>query len=153
MKQIVIVYYSKSGNTRLVADYFKNRLSIQLADHEKKADITLFNAQNVHELNLSLIQNADALIFGSPDYFGYPSGYIKVVIDEIYPIRNKLSDKPAVGFVTHGGGGKAVDSLKNLLKWSKFQLQGSIISIRNSTIDEVIEGEISHACDLLINFL
>lgn len=104
MANIMIVYYSKGGNTR------------------KMAELVAEGAGNSHRVQLVPVQNldpldfldADGFAFGSPDYFTYIAGHLKVLFDEALANKAQLKDKPFVAFVSHGGGGGAIKSLETL---------------------------------------
>jgi len=57
----------------------------------------------------------DGVALGTPDYFSYMAGGLKDFFDRtFYPTQGEVTNKPCVIFVTHGGGGKAVDSVKSI---------------------------------------
>ena len=59
---------------------------------------------------------------GTPDYFSYMAGGVKDFFDRTYyPAQGKVANKPCGIFVTHGGGGKAVESLQAICKDYKFK--------------------------------
>ncbi|HOL49519.1 MAG TPA: flavodoxin, partial [bacterium] len=71
--------------------------------------------------------------------FSYMAGGLKDFFDRtFYPVQGKVTDKPCVIFVTHGGGGKAVDSLESMCKWFKFKKVAEPVLIKNkpSSSDE-----------------
>ena len=70
---------------------------------------------------------ADAVALGTPDYFSYPAGTIKTLFDDMYlwdQSGETVKGKPAVLFLSHGGGEKRGsrwsllpgDSLRKLAK-------------------------------------
>ena len=71
---------------------------------------------------LDNLLKASAFIIGSPDYFEYPSGWLKVFFDEMYNHRNELRDIPVFGFISHGGGDEETvrKHLRNLFDWMGF---------------------------------
>ena len=58
------------------------------------------------------------MAFGSPDYWGYIAGGLKVFIDDWYiaakSSRRGLHDKPYGLFYSHGGGGRVRGPLEEL---------------------------------------
>ncbi len=56
---------------------------------------------------LRLMKEADAIIIGTPVFFGQPSSKLKALMDRTRPLRRKLKDKVggviAVGALRHGG--------------------------------------------------
>ena len=97
---IIILYYSKSGNTKELA---KRIFEIITSFAPKNVKIQMMDAT---QIDIEALKAASAYIIGTPDYFSYPSGYIKIFFDEMYDIREQLKQKPVFGFVSHGGTGK-----------------------------------------------
>jgi multimeric flavodoxin WrbA len=58
--------------------------------------------------------SADAVALGTPDYFSYLAGTIKTLFDDIYlwdKAGQPVKGKPAVLFLSHGGGGRVREPL------------------------------------------
>jgi len=106
MASIVVAYYSKTGNTKQMAE-----LVAEGAREQGSHDVRVVPVQ---ELELADFVKADGYAIGSPDYFSYVAGHIKVLFDEALAEKSSLKDKPFVGFISHGGGGRAIDSLESL---------------------------------------
>jgi len=106
MPSILVVYYSKSGNTRKMAELVAEGAGAS-GDHV----VELVPVQNLESVDFLA---ADAFAFGSPDYFTYISGHLKVLFDDALASKDLLKDKPFVAFISHGGGGGAVKSLETL---------------------------------------
>jgi len=106
MANILVVYYSKSGNTRKMAE-----LVAEGAGRGGQHHVQLVPVQNLESIDFL---DADGFALGSPDYFTYVSGHLKVLFDEALASKTQLQDKPFVGFVSHGGGGGAIKSLETL---------------------------------------
>jgi multimeric flavodoxin WrbA len=62
------------------------------------------------------LENADLIIFGSPNYFSNVSGMMKSFIDRLNPFytNKKLKDKKVVAVVV--GGSNKPDTIKNSIK-------------------------------------
>ena len=60
----------------------------------------------------------DAVAVGSPDYYSYIAGGVKMFFDDWYIAKGKddtgLLDKPVAVFYSHGGGGKVRAPLEQL---------------------------------------
>lgn len=106
MASILVVYFSKSGNTRKMAE-----LVAEGAGQSGGHHVQLVPVQN---LELVDFLAADGFAFGSPDYFTYVAGHLKALFDDLLASKDLLKDKPFVGFVSHGGGGGAIKSLETL---------------------------------------
>lgn len=155
---IYILYYSKSGNTKALAEKIYDKL---LSIIQTNSNINI----EIKELSKLLsIPNSDALdnllkasafIIGSPDYFEYPSGWIKVFFDEMYNHRNELRDIPVFGFISHGGGDEETvkKHLRNLFDWMGFYILGDIISVKNESSTKETEAKIQNLCNEMIKNL
>ena len=113
MTRILIVYHSQSGNTRIAADLVaKGALSVEGTDVQVKEGL---------KATIDDLLNCDGVAVGSPDYFSYMAGGLKDFFDRTYyPTKGKVTDKPCAIFLTHGGGGRAVESLKSICRSFKF---------------------------------
>ena len=110
MKRILIIYHSQQfGNTKILAE--------ALADgvREAGADVELINT-NEHRVTMKEFMSADAVALGTPDYFSYVAGAIKTLFDDIYlwdKSGEQVKGKPAVLFISHGGGGRVREPLNS----------------------------------------
>jgi NAD(P)H dehydrogenase (quinone) len=108
MKQILVIYHSQQfGNTKILAE--------ALADgvREAGADVELINT-NEHRVTMKEFMSADAVALGTPDYFSYLAGTVKTLFDDIYlwdKSGEQVKGKPAVFFISHGGGGRVREPL------------------------------------------
>ena len=108
MANVLVVYYSKSGNTRKMAEL--------VADGVRGGGSHQVRLVDVQKLDLADFLAADGFAIGSPDYFSYVAGQVKTLFDEAPASKSQLQDKPFVGFISHGGGGRATDPLMSLSK-------------------------------------
>ena len=81
------------------------------------ADTTLVNT-NEQRLDLDQYRRFDAVAFGTPDYWGYLAGGLKVFLDDWYVAgksgRQGLENKLYGLFYSHGGGGGVRGPLEEL---------------------------------------
>jgi multimeric flavodoxin WrbA len=104
MKKILVIYHSQQfGNTKILA--------LALADGIQKAggEVLMINT-NERRISLEEFIASDATAIGTPDYYSYPAGTIKTFFDDLYlwdKAGKPVKGKPAVLFMTHGGGGRA----------------------------------------------
>ena len=136
MASIVVAYYSKTGNTKQMAE-----LVAEGAREQGSHDVRVVPVQ---ELELADFVKADGYAIGSPDYFSYVAGHIKVLFDEALAEQSSLQDKPFVGFVSHGGGGRAIDSLESLSGSIGLSKVADGLKCKNAP-----EGESAEACKQL----
>lgn len=144
---IVIIYYSRENHTKMLAkrflDIFREFLPMNFR-------IEMMSAT---EIDYDKIKSCAGIVVGSPDYFGYVSGYIKVFFDEIYPNKEKYRNKPIIGFITHGGGGKAEKKLRELFTYCDFEIIDPIISVKLDNITNKIESQIQKSGLKMLNFI
>ena len=96
MAEILVVYYSKSGNTLKMAE-----LVAEGARKQGSHQVRVVSAQG---LDLADFLKADGYAIGSPDYFSYVAGHVKILFDEALAHKSELLNRPCVGFINHGGG-------------------------------------------------
>jgi flavorubredoxin len=124
MGKVLIVYHSQSGNTKAAAEALA-----QGVKQVNGAEVIIKEA--LHAAAEDLL-SCDAVAVGTPDYFSYMAGGLKDFFDRTYyPTQGSVTDKPCGIFVTHGGGGKAVESVKTICKTFKFKLIGEPVLIKS----------------------
>ena len=106
MGTILVVHYSQTGNTRKMAE-----LVAEGAKKSGKHEVKLVEAE---KLDMKEFVRADGFALGSPDYFTYMAGQMKTVFDRALAHAKEIKGKPFVSFVSHGGGGGAIESLDRL---------------------------------------
>jgi NAD(P)H dehydrogenase (quinone) len=130
MKKVLISFYSKSGNTAKMARI----LAKAVEDAGAKAVVKRAEKTT----NRDLIA-ADAIALGSPDYFSYPAGQVKVTFDEGLSVKAKLSGKPALCFSSHGGGGKIKKPFEQLMKSIGLKLVAPCVLCQDAPAGEAID--------------
>ncbi|MCF8039218.1 MAG: NAD(P)H-dependent oxidoreductase [Desulfohalobiaceae bacterium] len=98
--QILVLYYSKTGNTRKLAE------AIAQGAGEVQGTRAVLKAAG--EVSKEDFLAADGLIVGSPVYFGTMAAELKQVVDGLISIRKKMETKIGAAFATSGDatGGK-----------------------------------------------
>ncbi len=125
MGTVLVVYHSQGGNTKAAAQ--------ALARGARQAAGTDVKVKEALQADQDDLLGCDALAVGTPDYFSYMAGGLKDFFDRtFYPTQGSVADKPCGIFVTHGGGGKAVDSVKKLCNSFKFALVGDPVLVKNA---------------------
>ena len=99
MVNVLVVYYSRTGNTKTMAE------TIADAAHEEGAVVRLKEVANASNDDLVW---ADGIVIGSPVYFGLPASEIKKFIEDSISIRRQLENKVGAAFVSsgHRAGGR-----------------------------------------------
>lgn len=107
MVQVLVAYSSRSGNTEKLA-----RAVARGAEGEGAAALV----KRASETTKEDLVAADAIVLGSPVYFGTPTAEMKDLIDRSVGVRRKLRDKVGAAFVTagHHTGGKETTILSML---------------------------------------
>ena len=95
MTKILIVYDSKTGNTE--------RMARAIAEGAKRIKSTKVIVKKTDQTETKDLVNADAIVMGSPTYYGGMSGKLKVLIDESVRVHGKLDGKVGAAFTSSGG--------------------------------------------------
>ncbi|HQE91639.1 MAG TPA: flavodoxin domain-containing protein [Anaerolineae bacterium] len=114
MSTILVLYHSQEyGNTGAMAE------AVAEGARAAGAAVTLINA-NERRITMDEYRMYDAVAFGTPDYFSYFAGTMKVFLDDWYIGKKsnaaRLSDKPYALFLSHGGSGRAKQPFEALFK-------------------------------------
>jgi len=95
MTRILIVYDSRTGNTE--------KMALAVAAGAKKAKGAEVVVMSVDKAKNKDLQEADAIILGSPTYYGDMSGKMKEFIDQSVKVHGKLKGKVGGAFTSSGG--------------------------------------------------
>jgi len=97
--QVLILYYSKGGNTKKLAQL--------IAKGVESTGVTPV-LKNTDEVKKEDFLTSAGIIAGSPVYFGTMAAELKKVIDGFVGIRKKMENKVGAAFATgaHHTGGK-----------------------------------------------
>jgi NAD(P)H dehydrogenase (quinone) len=97
---VLILYYSKGGNTRKLAE--------AIAEGVRQVDGVAPVLRHTRDVSKDDFVAADGLIVGSPVYFGTMAAQLKQILDEFIGIRRKMENKVGAAFSTSGdaSGGK-----------------------------------------------
>ena len=95
MATVLISYYSRSGNTRRMAEFVKEGL--------EKIDSIEVVLKKVKDTELTDLLDADGIIIGSPTYFGGMAAEVKDLMDRSVKYFGKLNGKAGGAFTSSGG--------------------------------------------------
>ncbi|MFZ1983560.1 MAG: NAD(P)H-dependent oxidoreductase [Desulfatitalea sp.] len=106
--QILVLYYSKGGNTRKMAEAVAEGV-VQAGD----VDVVL---RRTDEVTRDDFVNSAGVIAGSPVYFGGMAAQLKKVLDDHVSVRRRMENKVGAAFATSGDptGGKETTLLSIL---------------------------------------
>lgn len=98
MHKALVVYYSRTGNTKKMAETILEGLKKEGLD----ADI-----KDVKDVKAADLLDYDAIIIGSPTYYGTIAAQIKGLLDESVKFHGKLDGKVGAAFASSAnvGGG------------------------------------------------
>lgn len=119
MAKVLVVYYSRTGNTekmaKLIAEHLKNHdneVSLKKVEDTKPADF----------------KNADGIIIGSPTYYGSMASEVKKLLDDSVSLHGRLDGKVGAAFSTAGniagGNETTIMSILNAMLIHGFIIQG-----------------------------
>ncbi|MEW6171105.1 MAG: flavodoxin domain-containing protein [Candidatus Omnitrophota bacterium] len=89
MVKILVIYYSRSGNTKKIAELITENLKKESLDVELK---------NITNIKAEDLLNYDGIIVGSPTYYGSMSSEIKKLFDDSVKFHGKLDGKIGAAF-------------------------------------------------------
>ncbi len=95
MTKVLVIYDSRTGNTEKMAD--------AVAEGVREVEGVSIAVMNVEKAKLDDLLAADAIIMGSPTYYGNMSGRIKEFLDTTFNIHGKLKGKVGGAFTSSGG--------------------------------------------------
>lgn len=98
--QVLILYYSKGGNTR--------RLAEAIAEGVQQTDGVEAVLRHTRDVSREDFVNSAGIIVGSPVYFGTMAAELKKVLDDYVSVRRQMENKIGAAFTTSGDptGGK-----------------------------------------------
>ena len=99
MAKILIVYYSRSGNTKRMAELIEEGVSAQGGvEVETKA---------VEDLDVNELKSVEGIIVGSPTYYGHMAAELKQLFDDSVSFHGALQGKVGAAFSSAAniGGG------------------------------------------------
>lgn len=123
MKKITIVYHSGHGHTKVQAEAVARGVKLV-----PNTEVTLLTTEDAIQ-DMTPLNIADCIVFGSPTYMGGVSADFKKFIDEASRIwfKQGWKDKYAAGFTNSGG--LSGDKLSTLMQLCINAMQHSMIWI------------------------
>ncbi|HFB06940.1 MAG: NAD(P)H-dependent oxidoreductase [Dehalococcoidia bacterium] len=91
MAKVLIVYYSRTGNTEAMATAIANAVA------EEGLDVV---CKKVKDVAVDELLEADGLIVGSPTYYGTMAAPVKQLLDASVKHHKKLDGKVGAAFAT-----------------------------------------------------
>lgn len=112
MKRLLIVFHSKTGNTQRLIE------AVQAGAGDPQLDPVEIHCKRAAEAGPDDLLQADALVLGTPENFGYMSGALKDFLDRtFYEVEGKLQPLPYALVVSAGNDGsgavRAIERIAN----------------------------------------
>jgi NAD(P)H dehydrogenase (quinone) len=98
MSKALILYYSRGGNTKKMAEFIAKGVE------KEKVEV---NIRDVKDVTVDYLLVFDAIIIGSPTYYGGMAAEIKRLFDESVKLHGKFDGKIGAAFTSSrqiGGG-------------------------------------------------
>ncbi len=107
MAKVLVTYYSGSGNTRRMAEH------VTEGAQETGAAVDM---KPIDEVEVTELSDFDAIIIGSPTYYGLMSWQVKKLFDDSVKFQGRLKGKVGGAFSTaaNPGGGRETTVLSIL---------------------------------------
>lgn len=98
MAKAIVVYYSKTGNTKEMAELIAKAMN--------EAELPT-ECKSVSEVKAEDLLHYDAIVVGSPTYYGQMAGPVKQLFDDAVANHGKLDGKIGAAFTSSAniGGG------------------------------------------------
>jgi NAD(P)H dehydrogenase (quinone) len=93
MAEVLVVYYSRTGNTAKMAE--------AIGEGAKSSGVKI-SVKKVGDVNLDDLLSAGGIIIGSPTYYGQMASEIKQLFDSSSPVRGQLENKVGAAFTSSG---------------------------------------------------
>ncbi|MFQ6039267.1 MAG: flavodoxin family protein [Candidatus Poribacteria bacterium] len=91
MPKVLVVYYSRSGNTESMAK--------SIAEAIAEESLTV-ECKRVEDVNIDELLDVDGLVVGSPTYYGTMAAEIKKFLDDSVKHHGKLDGKAGAAFAS-----------------------------------------------------
>ena len=132
MPKVLVAYCSMTGNTKAAAE------AVAEGARAAGAQVTLKEGFAAHPDDLL---GCGAVALGSYDAFSYMGGGLKDFLDRAYyPTKGRVTDKPYAAFITHGGGGKAIQSVESVAKSFKFKRAAEAVLVNGRPEGQALAG-------------
>lgn len=129
MPRILIVYHTLSGNTEKAAEY--------VAEGAREVSGVEVDLRLAGDAGIDDLLSCDGIAIGTPDYFSYMAGMVKDFLDRTYyPTRDEVEEMPCVTFISHGGGGRAKESVERICRSFGFRMLIPPVMIQDAPDDE-----------------
>ena len=117
MASMLLIYQSKSGNTKAMAE------AVEAGVRQQGVDLTV---KTIQEADIDDLPGIDGVIIGAPTYFAGTTAEIKRFIDDSIKYYGKLNGKVGAAFSSAGSlGGGGETAILDILR--AFLVHGMIV--------------------------
>lgn len=120
MARVLIIYYSKSGNTGEMASFVKNGVESENLETVLK---------NVAETKAEELLGYEGIIIGSPTYYGSMAAQVKKLLDDSVSFHGKLDGRVGAAFSSSanigGGNETTITDILNAMLIHGMVIQGN----------------------------
>ena len=135
--QVLVLYFSKGGNTAKLADSIAQGVKAGGAEAVVKTTA---------EVTKDDFLNSAGVIAGSPVYFGIMAAELKKIFDEFVSTRRKMENKVGAAFATggHHTGGKETTMMSIIQCMMIYGMMAALVTGTVVRICELVTGMGSH---------
>lgn len=135
LKHLLIVYHSQTGNTETMA---RAVLRGATSPEVQGVETRMLRAA---EAGVEDMRRADAVVFGTPENFGYMSGALKDFLDRtFYPCEGKVESLPYAIFVSADNDGSgAIASIERIARGYPLRAVQEAVVSRGEPTGAVLE--------------
>jgi len=133
LKKLLVVYHSKNGSTGAMAE----AVCRGACNPDIDVDVRLVPAR---EAGVDDLLWCDAVIFGTPENFGYMSGALKDFFDRTYyPLEGRIEGLPYAVFICAGNDGRgALNSIQRIVSGYPMKEVHEPLVCRGGLTDEIL---------------
>lgn len=117
--KMTVLYYSKSGNTKQMAEVIVQGM-MSVPEVEARAF-------PIEEIDEAWVKESKCVILGSPTYYADLAGTVKTFLEgcKNYELAGKIGGAFATADYVHGGGDRAIQTiLTHMMVWGMFIYSG-----------------------------
>lgn len=143
MKTLLIVFQSRGAKTAAMAEAVEKGARAALVEAEAESEVSIV-MKRAPEAGPDDLLQADALILGTPENFGYMSGLMKDFLERVfYPCEGKVEGRPYALFVGAGQDGRgAVSSVERIVTGLRLRrAHEPVIGLRELTPEVIASCE------------
>ncbi|MCX5707253.1 MAG: NAD(P)H-dependent oxidoreductase [Candidatus Omnitrophica bacterium] len=119
MARAIVIYYSRSGNTKKMAELIAEGIK------KEEVEVTL---KDIKDVNVDELLKYDGIAIGSPTYYGTMASQIKQLFDDSVKFHGKLEGKFGAAFAssanTAGGNETTILDILNAMLIHGMIIQG-----------------------------